>query len=472
MKKLKSLAAVLVTALLLTGCDLDIYKLPLPGGPDSGADPMVVTVQFVDVLDLVPKSTVKVNDVNVGTVSDVELKGYTAQVTLQIRNDVELPANALAEIRQTSLLGEKFVSLSAPPSGASANPLASGDNIPLERSGRNPEVEEVLGALSLLLNGGGIGQLQTITRELNLALEGREGAARSVLEQIRSFMGQLDENKVAIVTAIEKLNRLALSVRKEQPTIDAALEELPSALDSIDRQRGDLVKMLEALDDLSEVGVDVIKGSKVATIDALESLNPVLSQLAASGDDFTNAFHVFLTYPFVDEVVGRDPQVARNLHMGDFTNLSITLEVDLSNGTGAPTLPTNLPTQIDPTVIVNNVLECLKSGNPLSEACLKVLNTPNDLLQLKEECKKQANQDKDICKQLNAVPGLPGVPTTLPTLPIPTTLPTVLPTLLRQPGAPRAGTAQRSVQGPTMGELMDIYDPHLVSLLVPGMVLR
>ncbi|UUZ60656.1 hypothetical protein [Nocardioides sp. B-3] len=163
------------------------------------------------------------------------------------------------------------------------------------------------------------------------------------------------------------------------------------------------------------------------------------------------------------------PQVARNLHMGDFTNLSITLEVDLSNGTDSPTLPTNLPTQIDPTVIVNNVLECLKSGNPLSPACLKVLNTPNDLLQLKEECKKAANKDKDICKQLNTIPGLPGAPTTPPSL----TIPTTLPTLLRQPGAPRAGTGERLTgQGPTMGQLMDVYDPHLVNLLVPGMVLR
>jgi len=469
----RALVLIAMSAMLLTGCDFDIYKLPLPGGPDAGANPMTIKVQFLDVLDLVPKSTVKVNDVSVGTVRDVELKGYVAEVTLQLRNDVALPDNAIAEIRQTSLLGEKFVSLKAPDQGASSNPLASGDEIPLERSGRNSEVEEVLGALSLLLNGGGVGQLQTITRELNLALEGREGAAKSVLRQISSFMGQLDENKAAIVTAIEKLNRLAISVRNEQPTIDAALEELPSALDSIDRQRDDLVKMLTALDDLSEVGVKVITGSKVATIDALKSLDPVLTQLAASGDNFTKAFHVFLTYPFVDEVVGRDPQVARNLHMGDFTNLSVTLDIDLSNGTGQPTLPTNLPTQIDPTVIVDNVLECLKSGDPLSAACLKVLNTPNDLLQLKEECKKEANKDKDICKQLNSVPGLPHDPTTLPTIPIPTTQPTLLPTLLRQPGAPRAGTGQRTAPlGPTMGELMDAYDPHLVSLLIPGMVLR
>ena len=492
MKKLKALVLVTLSSLLLTGCDFDIYKLPLPGGPDAGDNPMTIKVEFADVLDLVPKSTVKVNDVSVGTVTDVALNGYTAVVTLEMRNDVKLPDNAEAEIRQTSLLGEKFVSLKAPNEGASPNPLESGDNIPLDRSGRNSEVEEVLGALSLLLNGGGIGQLQTINRELNLALEGREGAARSVLEQIRLFMGQLDENKEEILTAIEKLNELALAIQKEQPTIDAALEELPSALESIDSQTDDLVKMLKALDDLSEVGVEVITASKAATIDSLEALNPVLTQLAASGDNFTKAFHVFLTYPFVDEVVGRDPQVARNLHMGDFTNLSVTLEVDLSTGpielpslptlpTGLPTLPTNLPTVIDPTVILDNVLECLRSGSLTSPACQKVLQTPAELAKLKEECKKDENKDKDVCKQLNALPPPGPVPTTLPPVPtLPpaptgTTLPPVpTPTItLPRQGAPRAGTGQKpATGGPTLGELMETYDADLVNLLIPGMVLR
>ena len=209
--------------------------------------------------------------------------------------------------------------------------------IPLERSGRNPEVEEVLGALSLLLNGGGVAQLRTIARELNIALEGREGTTRSVLDQIRTLMTQLDDHKADIVNAIDKLNTLAISVNKQRDTIDAALDELPSALVSIDKQRDDLVKMLEALAELSDVGVRVIQASKVATIDSLQQLNPVLSQIAASGDDFVNAFNVFLTYPFVDEVVGRDPQVARNLHMGDYTNLSVTLDINIDTGITLPT---------------------------------------------------------------------------------------------------------------------------------------
>ena len=469
MTRVKAIVLLFVSVVLLSGCEFDVYKLPLPGGPDVGDDPMTIKVHFADVLDLVPQSTVKVNDVSVGQVTDVDLDGYTAVVTVAVRKDVELPDNAVAEIRQTSLLGEKFVSLKAPDTGPSANLLASGDEIPLERSGRNPEVEEVLGALSLILNGGGIAQLQTITKELNLALEGREGAARSVLEQVRAFMGQLDANKTQIVDAIESLNRLALSVRKEQPSIDAALEELPSALRSIDSQRTDLVKMLRALDDLSGIGVEVIRASKTATIDSLEALNPVLNQLAASGDNFTKAFHVFLTYPFVDEVVGRDPQVARNLHMGDYTNLSVQLEVDLTGGGGPPTLPTNLPTQIDPTVIVDNVLQCIASGDLNSAACQRVLATPAELLRLKEECAKPRNQDKDVCKQLNQVPN-PPVP--LPTESVPTGLPS-LPTLPGLPGAGRAGAGEsRAPRGPTVRQLMDAYDPNLVSLLLPGMVLR
>ncbi len=329
-RKIRALAVVLLGMVVFTGCDFDVYKLPLPGGTDVGDDPMTVKVQFTDVLDLVPKTSVKVNDVNVGNVTDIELTGQTATVTLELKKDVNLPENTIAEIRQTSLLGEKFVSLKPPEDEAPEGELSNGDTIELERTGRNPEVEEVLGALSLVLNGGGVAQLKTIASEINLALEGREDAAKSVLTQVDSLMGQLDENKADIVDAIESLNRLAVTAREQQGSIDLALEELPSALNSVNRQRDDLVKMLQALNELGDVGVRVIKASKDVTIETFRQLQPVLTQLANSGDSFVDAFHVFLTYPFVDEVVGRDPQVARNLHMGDYTNLSIDLDLNLN----------------------------------------------------------------------------------------------------------------------------------------------
>ncbi len=67
-----------VMAVLLSGCGFSPYKLPLPGGADLGSDPYTVKVQFRDVLDLVPQSAVRVNDIAVGKVTDIKLNGWTA----------------------------------------------------------------------------------------------------------------------------------------------------------------------------------------------------------------------------------------------------------------------------------------------------------------------------------------------------------------------------------------------------------
>ena len=455
---------LLAASLTLSACEFDVYSLPLPGGPDTGDDPITVTAMFADVLDLVPKSTVKINDITVGAVTDVDLDGYTALVTMELQNDVDLPDDAVARLRQTSLLGEKFVELDAPADGGNAERLGDGDLIQLEQTGRNPEVEEVLGALSLVLNGGGVAQLKTIASELNNALEGREDSARSVLRQLDVFTETLDDNKGDIVDAIERLNQLAISVRQQQGTIDEALDELPSALRSLDAQREDLVTMLESLNELGDVGVRVIEESKDTTIETFRQLQPVLTELANSGDAFVKAFNVFLTYPFVDEVVGRDPQVARNLHMGDYTNLSVELEVDLSLGlTGVPTsLPTLLPTELEPTAVVGAVLNCLTSGDLTSKACQKVLADVELLLQLREECAKPKNEDVVVCTLLDQVPGLPAIGG-LNEL--------ELPLLggglgLNRP-APGDG---REPSGPQVADLAALYDADLVGLMIPGMV--
>jgi virulence factor Mce-like protein len=355
-RRLATLVATLAGTLALSSCS--VYDIPLPGGPDVGSNPITVHVMFRDVLDLVPQSTVKVDDVTVGKVSAIDLKGYTADVTIKLPKSIDLPDNARAEIRQTSLLGEKFVSLSKPsdPTGR----LGNGDTIGLENTGRNPEIEEVFGAMALLLNGGGVGQLKTIAGELNTAFGGREDSVRSIITQLGTFMGQLDANKESIVTALENVNRLSLELRRQDGTIKSALDDLPAAIQSVNGQRADLVKMLQALSNLSSVGVRVIQASKESTIDSLRNLAPVLESLAKAGQDMPKSLQVFLTYPFIDEAVGRDPQVARNLHMGDFTNLSVSLSLDLFNLPGIPGLA--------PGVSLADLLDKC-AATPLGAAC-------------------------------------------------------------------------------------------------------
>ncbi len=448
-------------ALALSGCDFDVYSLPLPGGADLGDDPYTVEVKFRDVLDLVPQSSVKVNDVTVGKVTGIAVEGYTASVTLALRDDVELPDNALAEIRQTSLLGEKFVSLKAPDTGVSTNRLSEGDVIGLDRSGRNPEVEEVLGAMSLLLNGGGVAQLKTISNELNKAFEGRESDVKSVLNQLDTFMSQLDENKQDIVQAIDSLNQLAISINKQRGSIELALDEMPQALASIDRQRDDLVKMLGALDELSDVGTRVIAQSKDATIASLRSLDPVLTKLGDAGDSLPKAFQVFLTYPFVDEVVGRNPAQARNLHMGDYTNLSVQMDIDLTKGLQVPGLPVPEGPLKETLDKVSRCAEKVLEGKPNAPACRDLTDGQADKV-VKEVCAE--DPDNELCARLDdggdgggILPDLPG---------------TGDGGLLRAaPGEVFFGAPTRQPDPATEGEDLG-YDPTLGALLIQGMVQR
>jgi phospholipid/cholesterol/gamma-HCH transport system substrate-binding protein len=341
-RRLRALAALCTGVLLLAGCGFrGAYSFSLPGGADVGDDPYTVQVEFLDVLDLVQQSGVKVADVPVGRVDTIELQDdWTALVTLTVNGDVDLPANAVAKIQQSSLLGEKFIELAAPGNEQPEGRLRDHPHIPLERTNRNVEVEELLGALSLVLNGGGLAQLQTINRELGEALQGRESAVRSTLTELDTFIGGLDAQKSEINRALDSANILASTLAARTDTIDTALADIGPGLDVINQQRDLLVSMLQSLARLGDVGTRIINESSADTVADLQLLQPILTQLAAAGPDLAGSLDLLLTYPFpASSVIGTGNGGATPLNYRQdqrtggyalFTNMTAALQLDLT----------------------------------------------------------------------------------------------------------------------------------------------
>ncbi|MCX5144320.1 MULTISPECIES: MCE family protein [unclassified Streptomyces] len=299
----------LCCTLFVTGCQAPhfsgIEDVPLPGGADLGDHPYEITADFGDVLSLAPQSSVKVNDVAVGRVTKISLAPDTwqARVTMKVNGKIKLPANAYAHLEQSSLLGEKYIQLSPPASGTARGTLASGDRIPLTRTNRNPEVEEVFGALSMLLNGGGVQQLKTITTELNKALAGQEPQVRSMLKRVDTLVTNLDDHRGDITSALDGVNRLAATLATRKQDVGKVLTGLSPGMKVLEKQRGSLLTMLRSLDTLSDVAVTTINKSKADTIADLKAIAPTLRALADSGDDLPDSLQVLLTYPFTDEVL-------------------------------------------------------------------------------------------------------------------------------------------------------------------------
>jgi phospholipid/cholesterol/gamma-HCH transport system substrate-binding protein len=315
-------------ALLLSGCGdagfSGLYNTPLPGGADLGDDPYRLTVEFDDVLDLVPQASVKVNDVAVGRVDKITLSRDTKSALVQVvvNGDVQLPANATAELRQSSLLGEKFVDLRPPTDQPAAGKLGDGARIPKARTNRYPELEEVFGALSLLLSGGGVEQLRTISKELNNALGGNEAEVRALLNRVDTLAGALDGQKGEITRAIDGLHKLSGTLVREEKNLKRGLDDLAPGIKIVAEQKDEIAGTLEALRELSDVTVDTIGKSRRQLVANLRALEPALRKLADAGPDLVEALKILPTYPLPWNA-GIDTM------RGDFANVDVEFDLNL-----------------------------------------------------------------------------------------------------------------------------------------------
>lgn len=321
----RSLAILLtLSAVVVSGCTFrGVSSLPLPGGVDTGADPYEVKMVFENVLDLVPQSECRVNDVPVGMVTKIDLVNWKAVVTCRLRRTVDLPGNAVAAISQTSLLGEKYVALSAPQGQAPQGKLVQGAEIPLDRTSRSTEVEEVLSAMSMLVNGGGLEQISTINHELNAALQGHTVQLRDVLGRLNTFVGTLDRQKGQIVTTIDKVDKLSATLAKHNKTIADTLDSTGPAVKVLASQRKDLTKLLVNMDKLGTVATRIINRSQADTVQNLRSLQTVLQNTNKASNVLPKILGGLFTFPF--------PQTVSQAIKGDYGNLFVSLDLNVGD---------------------------------------------------------------------------------------------------------------------------------------------
>jgi phospholipid/cholesterol/gamma-HCH transport system substrate-binding protein len=203
----------------------------------------------------------------------------------------------------------------APPVGVEPQgTLGEGSVIPLASAGVYPTTEEALTALSIVLNGGGLAQIHTITTELNNALGGRTGSARDLLAQMDTLTGTLDRQRVAMVTTMENLDVFAGEINAQRDVLRQALDVLAPALAELEDQRTTLTTALDSVGRFGDVGTDLVNRTRDDLSANLAALEPTLQQVVAAGPDLINNLGNLSTFPF--------PQTTIDDGMrGDYTNL-------------------------------------------------------------------------------------------------------------------------------------------------------
>ncbi|WP_418002631.1 MCE family protein [Mycobacterium sp. PDNC021] len=318
-------ALAAVTLLASAGCSgwRGANSLPLPGTEGGGPGAFEVQAQMTDVTNLQENSRVRVADVTVGTVTKIERQDWHALVTMKLNGDVDVPANAIVKLGLTSLLGTLHLELLPPKDARPQGKLHQGSVIPLANSGSFPSVEQTLSAVSMVLNGGGIGNVQDITEALSTAFHGRAEDLRSLIKQLDQFTGNLKDQTPDIIAASESLNQVVGKLAANQPVLDRAIDTIPQALAVVNGERENLVTAADKLSKFAALATDTVTKSRENLVKELRELGPTLEQLANAGPAMTRALSFIPTVPFPSDTIEK-------WQRGDFANLTAVVDLTLS----------------------------------------------------------------------------------------------------------------------------------------------
>ena len=296
----------LFLAATLAGCGFQgVNSLPLPGAVGRGSDASVYHVEFANIGTLESNSPVLIDDVVVGSVGRMTFANWHVDVDVSIRRDVTVPANAVASVGQTSLLGSMHVALDPPLGQTPRGRLQPGATLGIGDTSTYPSTEQTLSSLSAVVTGGGLGQIGDVIHNLTLALSGRQNDVRDLLTRLDTFVGTLDGQRDDIIASISALNRLAGTLAGQRDVISQALSKIPAALDVLIRERPKITTALDELRVFSNTATGLVNDTQVDLVKNLQNLEPTLRSLADVGRNLDTALAYTTVFPFGQNIIDR-----------------------------------------------------------------------------------------------------------------------------------------------------------------------
>ena len=312
--RVAALVAAGTGVVLVSGCGPTMRDIPLPGSGVSG-ETITIKVQFDEALNLTQGAAVKVNGVNSGKVQSVSAKDFKAIVEMKVRTSAQMRANATARLRYTTPLGELFVDVSNPAQG---DLIQDGQELAKKNASTAPTVEDALASASLLINGGGLNQLQTVTEELNAAVGGREDKIRDLLTNADTFLTQANATTGDIDAALRALVGLSKVLNANKSTIDQALTDIAPAAKVLRQNTPELTALLAKIAEFSGTANDVVGKTRAQIVQMVNQIGPVLDEFLRQKDELGPSF---------DALVNLSKLINAAVP-GDYVNMYLTLEMD------------------------------------------------------------------------------------------------------------------------------------------------
>ncbi|GGF34383.1 MlaD family protein [Williamsia phyllosphaerae] len=249
--------AMLLVAWLSAACGIQVTDLPLPGTRVSG-ESRSLRIEFSNVLNLPARSKVLLNGTKVGVLRSVGIGGSAASpvavATVDLESDVVVPQGTRAALEQSTLLGDIYISLTPSGTGGGGR-LGDGATIPVAQTTVTPAVEDLLGGIAALANGGTLEKIQRTVDKANTAFPQNRADRDKGIETSRELIARIAENSSSVGQLIDSLGILGRSVQTQGKDLGFALDVGP------ERIGGALVSFVGFAQVLTSLGFQLTKVS-------------------------------------------------------------------------------------------------------------------------------------------------------------------------------------------------------------------
>jgi phospholipid/cholesterol/gamma-HCH transport system substrate-binding protein len=279
-------ALALVASLVGTGCSAI--------GITAACDGTEIIGMFEQVGDLVPNANVQSSDVEIGSISTIELDGWEAKVTMCLDEGEKVPVDTELVIRTTSLLGEKFVDVQSQAEGPPY--LEDGAIVGVENTSKATELEEVFAQLASILGTGNLEQLNRFTAAQANILRNRGGQLREVLSRLHQFTEVLNRRRTDIADSIDSLDSVARTVVGDGATLERFLKSFAGSTRVLENQKEELQSLLVALERFTSVSVQLLNSTEQSLDSQLRDLRPVLRTAVANSGNLRESLKTLATF--------------------------------------------------------------------------------------------------------------------------------------------------------------------------------
>ena len=270
-----ALVVLVGSGLALTGCKL----------PFTGQAPLTASAMFSDVADLASGASVEMADIPVGHVTSISLRGTQARITMVLNRSADIPQNVSAQLRRTSLLGERFIDLipdSTLPGGPFRNGQVIGD------TSVQPGISELLSSGASVIGAINSTQLAELVATQAQGLAGQGQNLRQLLDSLSTVVHGYSGRTATIQSLITNVDQLSSTLAPEASQNAQAITTLSQTTGVLANQSARLETLLQSLNDLSVQSRSILESYTPQINDELSGLASTAQALQVSEGDLGN----------------------------------------------------------------------------------------------------------------------------------------------------------------------------------------